>query len=71
MKLVSKIGMLVAVATMIVSCKGKPADAETTTETESMEVASETAEPVVSNTIVDVAAGNPDFWPSQIGRAHV
>lgn len=61
MKLVSKIGMLVAVATMIVSCKGKPADAETTTETESMEVASETAEPVVSNTIVDVASGNPDF----------
>ncbi len=61
MKLVSKIGMLVAVAAIVVSCKGKTTDTETSTGMDSTEVASETPAPVVSNTIVDVASGNPDF----------
>lgn len=61
MKLVSKISMLVAVAAIVVSCKEKTGDAGTTVGMDSTEVATETEAPVVSNTIVDVAVGNPDF----------
>ena len=61
MKLVLKISMLVAVAAIAVSCKEKTVDAGTTVGMDSTEVATETEAPVVSNTIVDVAMGNPDF----------
>ena len=61
MKLLSKIGMLAVIAAIVVSCKGKPADAETTTGMDSTATETETPAPVVSNTIVDVAVGNPDF----------
>ena len=61
MKLVLKISMLVAVAAIAVSCKEKTVDAGETVGMDSTEVAAETEAPVVSNTIVDVAMGNPDF----------
>lgn len=61
MNLVKKISAIAMIAAISVSCDGKKKEVEAEVATDSTEVATDTTTAVAATTIVDVAAGNPDF----------